>query len=187
MRRRCCCTDPPETVLCNVNIQPHVCRIPPLLSAQYIIDLPSISNTAADRFNTSGGEFVVDYSTNGLTPDGHVLNYASGGDSVCNFFGANIGTECGVIVRAFVSFRSDTAATLSFGYMKDVNVSPFTSNVIYGRKPYQSYPFDPASTCSNMDRTWSFTGFTTNGASNCVPIIGFTQTIPNYDHRLRSA
>jgi hypothetical protein len=184
MRRRCCCSPGPETVLCNNTVQSSVCRLPPELSTQYILDLPPVNHNGSGRFNTSGGEFIIDYSLTGLSPDGNVLVYFAESANCC-FFGANIGTECGDIVRPFATFL--VGGTLAIGYMVDIAVSPFSNNVLYGRKPYQTYPFDTPSTCSDMDKTWFFSGNTTLSASDCSGIIGFTRSISNYNWRLRSA
>lgn len=190
MRRRCCCSSPIITLGC---FPVAGCLFPYQTTPQLLIDLPPITNSASGRFNTSGGEFIVDYSPTGETPEGNVFSANPGipcNFPNCNFFGIVAGTECGINVRPFVSFFYPDGAggcTLGVGYVLDVDRGPFGNTTLFAwrfRFPGGSGAFN----CLDLyNADLSITGFITNSARNCDNITGFTQQTPDYLIRLRNA
>ncbi len=128
-----------------------------LVPGSVIVTLPSISTTASGRFTTAGGDFVCDIFFAAGHPDG-VGDFLISGSfrHECNLFGASLGTECGKIVRPFVSFRNTVVSVNQFaiGY----SVESTSGNAVSLRRYFMESPGTvtyPMADCLSFDETRS--------------------------------
>lgn len=105
MPRPCCCDPTPTPYACSAT-GTRCTANDDLIPFSVIVTLPSISTAASGRFTTSGGDFLCDIFHASGHPDGAGDMLVSGAfRHECILFGASLGTDCGKIVRPYVSFR----------------------------------------------------------------------------------